>query len=346
MFTRLFSLLFVLCAMPTVADQYAWQKLIELTDSKVGIGARPAGTKKEKSAADWIKRQWQLQGYQVVQHDFTYSEKQHEKSSSNLSITIPGESSKTLIIAAHYDSTGDEHGSLGTIDNGSGVAAILSLAKRLKGKELPYKVRLIAFGAEEVGLHGSYTYVNQQQNSLTDVFGMINLDTIIGGDNLYIHSATQKPYSCQNIKHSKYNADDSLRNGLIRTSTKLFGQRSHTLHPANSEFATGETGSWSDHAAFACRGIPVAYLEATNFAIDGKSGHDGYSQSTHPATWDCFDERKITACNKNTEQKWGKIWHTEFDRIDKLKTLFEQRLYAQLGQNVDLLEAYILKQMD
>jgi len=51
---------------------------------------------------------------------------------------------------SQYDSTEEEHGSLGTIDNGSGAAAILSLAKHLKGK------RLIAFRAEEIDLLEAY----------------------------------------------------------------------------------------------------------------------------------------------------------------------------------------------
>ena len=79
-----------------------------------------------------------------------------------------------------------------------------------------------------------------------------------------------------------------------------------------------ETGSWSDHAGFACAGIPIANVESTNYKINGEYGYDGYSQSTHPDTWDCFDKETHTACDRDNETKWGKIWHTEFDRLDKL----------------------------
>jgi len=324
---------------------FAWQKLVELTDETTGIGARPAGSDKEKETAAWIKQQWQALGYTVNEYPFEFTLKKKNFTSSNLSMVIKGQSEKTIVIGAHYDSTGEKQGSLGTTDNGSGVAAILALAKRLKGQSIPYTIKLIAFGAEEFGLQGSKAYVDQQQESLKQVIGMINLDTIIGGDKLYVHSAHEKPYKCNRVKNSNYNSSPVLRDGLLKTSQALFDKTGHQLHPAFQGYPQGQTGSWSDHASFACSGIPIAYLEATNFAINGHSGNDGYSQTMHENVWDCFKQEGKTACDRASEKKWGMIWHTEFDRLDKLTTLFKDRLQQQLTQSVDVLEAYI-KQAD
>ena len=325
----------------TKAHDFAWQKLVELTDENVGIGARPAGSDKEKETAAWIKQQWQSLGYTVSEFPFDFTLRKKTLTSANISTVIKGQSEKTIIIGAHYDSTGEKQGSLGTTDNGSGVAAILALAKRLKGQTIPYTIKLIAFGAEEFGLQGSKAYVGQQQESLKQVIGMINLDTIIGGDKLYVHNAHVKPYKCSAVKNPNYNSSPVLRDGVLKTSQALFGKNSHQLHPEYQGYPEGETGNWSDHAPFACSGMPVAYLEATNFAIDGHSGNDGYSQTTHDNVWDCFKQDGKTACDRDAEKKWGMIWHTEFDRLDKLTTLFKDRLKQQLTQNVDVLESFV-----
>ena len=60
------------------------------------------------------------------------------------------------IVGAHFDTV---TGSPGADDNGSGIAAILELARVLKGALRIPKVRLIAFDLEEVGLLGSQAIV-------------------------------------------------------------------------------------------------------------------------------------------------------------------------------------------
>ena len=72
-------------------------------------------------------------------------------------------------------------------------------------------------------------------------------------------------------------------------------------------------------------------------------GNDGYSQTVHPHVWTCIDKENKTACDKKSEKKWGMIWHTEFDRLDKLNGMFQRRLYKQLTQNIDVLEGFVLK---
>lgn len=82
-------------------------------------------------------------------------------------------------------------------------------------------------------------------------------------------------------------------------------------------------------------------MEATNFTINGEDGYDGYSQSTNPALWDCYDDATKSACDRDSETQWGKIWHTEHDRLDKMAELFPGRIEQQLGANTDLMIRFL-----
>lgn len=64
-------------------------------------------------------------------------------------VEIPGE---VLIVGAHFDAV---VGAPGADDNGTGVAALLELARVLKDRPLKRTVRLVFFNLEEVGLIGS-----------------------------------------------------------------------------------------------------------------------------------------------------------------------------------------------
>lgn len=323
-------------------NSIAWSYMMPLTDEKLGIGARPAGSKAEQKAAKWLVKQWQQQGYQPHVLPFSFKMGGKKYHSQNIQVDIKDKSEKLIVIGAHYDSTGEDHGSLGAADNASGVAAILALSAKLKEKSLPYSIRLLAFGAEEVSLQGAKAYINQQITDLNKVIGMINLDTIIGGDRLYVHSAHTTPYDCSYLSKTKYNSGTKLRDALKDVSTQLFSDDAHQLHPAYDDYPEGVTGSWSDHAPFACSGVPVAYLEATNFAIDGHGGNDGYSQTEKKQLWDCYNSDKKTACNREEEKSWGMIWHTKFDRVDALEPVMPGRLQQQLEQNVQVLEQFVL----
>jgi hypothetical protein len=322
---------------------YAWNQFEALLDVSKKMGPRLAGTNQEREMGNWLTQQWTALGYQVQTLPFEYKTKKGMVDSSNLVVDIKGTSDKILVVGAHYDSTGAKQGSLGILDNGSGMVALLALANELKGKTLPFSVRLIAFGAEENGLKGSKAYVNRDDKPLENVVAMINLDTIIGGDKLYVHSPLTKPYKCDYVKDANFESSPQLRESLRAVSTRLYDDNAHLLHDAFKGYPQGETGSWSDHAPFACNGIQTAYLEATNFAINGKNGNDGFSQIADKEYWTCFDEKKIGSCDRKQEKQWGEIWHTKFDHPDFLIPKLEPRLKSQLDQNVNVLASFVLE---
>ena len=86
------------------------------------------------------------------------------------------DTTKNLIISAHYDSADD---SVGANDNGSGVAAVLELARILKDTEIPYNIKFILFSGEEKYMLGSRWYVgNLTEDERKQIIGVINIDTI------------------------------------------------------------------------------------------------------------------------------------------------------------------------
>jgi Zn-dependent M28 family amino/carboxypeptidase len=326
-------------AAPTPAEQ-AFEYLTQLSSSAEGIGARPTGSAAETRAADWIQDHLTGWGYEVERQSFSYQRRGEEKSSQNLIAELKGESDNVILIGAHYDSTGEELGSEGATDNGAGVAALLAVAEALKGQTLPYTVRFAFFGAEENGLNGAKAYVaSLDEAAIARLLAMVNYDTIAGGDIVYVHSAhsDEAEYGC--AEPARYSHDPKVRDRLLAISE--LSQTPFAIHPSYAGYPEGETGSWSDHAPFACLGVPIAYVEATNFTINGADGFDGYSQSTHPALWDCYDEGSKSACDRDSETQWGKIWHTSHDRLDKMAELFPGRVEQQLGANTDIMIRFL-----
>ncbi len=321
------------------SDKVAYSYLKQLVSPSEGIGAREAGTDKEKQTAGYIKAKFEKFGYRTAEQHFSFKRRKNEGESQNIIAELGDSTKPTIILGAHYDSTAMTSGSMGATDNGAGVAAMLAIAEALATK-IPknYNIRFIAFGAEEVGLQGSNYYVSDllKNNKLQNIVAMINFDTIAGGDNVYVHSAHITPYS--RCKSENYSSDTLIREALLSASINVLGEdNKYVIHPDYEGYPEGVTGSWSDHASFSCAGIPIAYVESTNFAINGKHGFDGYSQSTAEQLWSCYDKQNSTACDKKEEKNWGNIWHTKFDSLEQLNKIFPGRVEQQLGNNVNVL---------
>lgn len=314
-----------------------------------GIGAREAGTLEEQKTADFIVKQFEKMGYKPQVHKFKHpilKEKDKFLHSSNVFAEKKGKSDKVLVLGAHFDSTGSKAGSQGAMDNGAGLSVMLAVASHIsKLDDVPYTIRFMAFGAEEIGKVGSRAYlrdIKAEEGEVAKIIGMVNLDTVAGGDFLYVHSAHTTPYKCGGDT-SQYNAETQMREGVLKASIKVLGAKAHKIHPPFPGYPEGVTGEWSDHEPFSCNGIPVAYIETTNFQINGKDGYDGYSQSIKPGLWDCFDAEKVTACDRETEKQWGRIWHSGNDQLEHLEKIFPGRVEEQLKSNVAVLNEFFAK---
>ena len=117
----------------------------------------------------------------------------HVKPSQNVIATKPATRQKsdtpTIVIGAHYDGVDTPAAN----DNASGTATMLEVARVLSGYDLNANIKFIAFGAEEVGLVGSYHFVeNLTKQELKGIAGMINLDMVGVGNTVGLNTLENK----------------------------------------------------------------------------------------------------------------------------------------------------------
>lgn len=127
-------------------------------------------------AAEFIERSFTQAGLRAQRQTYQIGEEACE----NIETEILGTGSEVVVIGAHYDSV---IGSPGANDNGSGVAALLALARRFAGKQGARTLRFVAFANEEYGRSqlehmGSWVYSKRSRDRGEHVSAMISLETI------------------------------------------------------------------------------------------------------------------------------------------------------------------------
>ncbi|NUQ61492.1 MAG: M28 family peptidase [Pirellulales bacterium] len=139
------------------------------------IGRRP---KELAMAADWIEAELAETGHQVRRQQYEVS----GVACCNLEAGILGAAipEEIVVIGAHYDSV---TGTPGANDNGSGVAALLALARRSAHRKADRTLRFVAFANEEppyfqTGQMGSWVYAKECRKRGEKVTAMLSLETI------------------------------------------------------------------------------------------------------------------------------------------------------------------------
>jgi Zn-dependent M28 family amino/carboxypeptidase len=90
---------------------------------------------------------------------------------------------KFIMVCAHYDCVmNHQEDSIsrapGANDNGSGVSALMEIARVLADEDLQYSFQFVLFSGEEQGLLGSRSYAKYIKAHNLDLYRLINLDTI------------------------------------------------------------------------------------------------------------------------------------------------------------------------
>ncbi|MBD5777891.1 M28 family peptidase [Pelagicoccus sp. NFK12] len=93
----------------------------------------------------------------------------------NLVATLPGKTSKKIVIGAHFDSWDLGQGAL---DNGLGIAQAYDITRLIHkiNPENHYTIETVWFNAEEFGLFGSYAYMERHQDA--EIVAMLNMDMV------------------------------------------------------------------------------------------------------------------------------------------------------------------------
>jgi Zn-dependent M28 family amino/carboxypeptidase len=129
-------------------------------------------------AAAFIEGSFRDAGYEPTCQEY----QARGKSFANIEAEIAGQDSpqEIVVVGAHYDSA---RGSPGANDNGSGVAALLALARSSLNKRSSRTLRFVAFTNEErpflrTALMGSRVYARRCRERAENITAMLSLETI------------------------------------------------------------------------------------------------------------------------------------------------------------------------
>ena len=179
----------------------AWKDL----EAQVAFGPRPAGSAALQKTRDYILAELKKAGLDARQQIFIAKTPLGETSMANLIATIPGRRPERIAIASHYDTKRTPFTSpsgasvtrfVGASDGASSTAALLELARALKGRQNEFTIELLFFDGEEAvvewgrnndNTYGSRHYVDaaRQAGTLKGLRALVLLD-MIGDKNLII----------------------------------------------------------------------------------------------------------------------------------------------------------------
>lgn len=170
---------------------------------------------------------------------------------------------QAVVITAHWDHLGhDESAAPGTdaifngaIDNASGIASMLAVARQLRvhtaaGRPLGRRVIFVATTGEEEGLLGSRWYATHPTVPVADIAGVVNLDST------NIDGTTR---TVQVIGRGQTTLEDTLAEVLAAEGRSIVADE----HPGSGGYYR------SDHFSFAQLGVPAIYLRG------GSDMHEG-----------------------------------------------------------------------
>ena len=173
--------------------------------------------------------------------------------------TDPKKKYEWIILSAHYDHLGITNGQInnGADDNGTGVSAIIEIAKSLQklkneGRELDRSILVAFFTGEEKGLVGSQYFTSNPVLPLRMIKADINIDMIGRSDNFH-----------EPGENYVYSIGADKINPLIEKTLDVANYVSINYlidKKYNAENHPSRLYYRSDHYSFASRGIPSVFL--------------------------------------------------------------------------------------
>jgi len=175
---------------------------------------------------------------------------------------------ETLVLGAHYDTVG---GSPGANDNGTGIAALLELARRFAGRPQARTVRFVAFVNEEPPFFqtpqmGSLVYANAAGARGDRIVGMLSLETM----GYYSEERGSQAYPVPQMAAGYPDVGNFIgfvanleSSALLSAAARAFPDGSSL--PLQSAAMPGELpgAGWSDHWSFWQAGYPALMVTDT-----------------------------------------------------------------------------------
>jgi Zn-dependent M28 family amino/carboxypeptidase len=225
---------------------------------------RPEGL---AAARDYIEATWRAQGYAVGAQEY----EARGVSCANLEVSRPGAGrpGEILLFGAHYDSV---RACPGANDNGSGVAALLEIARRFAALRPALTVRFVAFVNEEPPFfmtrrQGSAVYAKAARARGDDIRLMVSLETL--GYYSDAPGSQRYPPLFRFFYPDRGNflglVSDLRSRGAMRRVAKVFRSCSDfpLQHTATLRWVPGV--AWSDHLPFWRHGYSALMATDTAF---------------------------------------------------------------------------------
>ncbi len=185
--------------------------------------------------------------------------------SRNVVAKLPGENEEIIIVGAHHDSVLTP----GAVDDASGVAVVLEIARLLSIENLPRTILFTTFGSEELGLLGSTAFVQEHVDN--KIFAAVVFDVIAPGP------------------------ENGLRVGLKNSweiaTTEWLDSYAHEL-AENLDFyvqSEQDVGGYSDYASFTREGIPGTWV----YWVNPQQGEILWPTHTLADNLDAIDKTRI-----------------------------------------------------
>ena len=216
-------------------------------------------------AAAYIEQTWQIQGYSVERQEY----QTRGETIANLAVSRAGTDplAGIIVVGAHYDSV---VGSPGANDNGTGVAALLEIARQLTARKLCRTVHLVAFVNEEppffkTASMGSRVYAKMARARGDDIRAMLCLETI----GYYSDAPDSQHYPpLFNLFYPERGnfigfVSDFRSRGLLKQVVAAFRVASDFPVEYLSTFSFIPGVDWSDHWSFWREDIPAVMVTDT-----------------------------------------------------------------------------------
>lgn len=253
---------------------------------------RYMGSSTELAAAQYMKQRMTFgnNGNEVILQPFTFVPSRglfanQSITSQNVVVTHEGtgNTGRTLYVGAHYDSATQYPNYIdlqGLDDNASGSGVLSELVSHFNGVNTADTIKFVAFGSEEGGLQGSKAFVESlTQDEIDNAIGMINLDSLLTGDNMYANAGDNSYDNAGN----EIAANVKLRDAALRIANKLnigLQKNPAIIPPGETEpYKPAGVGCCSDQESFD-NIMPVVAFEATNWSLG--PDFDGYTQTDNP----------------------------------------------------------------
>jgi hypothetical protein len=176
------------------------------------------------------------------------------------------------------EGTGAQKSAPGVSDDGSGVAAVLELARVMSRYQFDKSVVFVAFAGEEMGLEGTKAYAAEARSKATRIEAVLNNDIIgndVSGDGMGANNV---------VRVFGEGPEDSPSRALLRY-THLLAERYVPSMKVEMVFHRDRFSRGGDHTSFSSRGYAAVRLTTASENYENQhTSTDTFANASAPYT--------------------------------------------------------------